>query len=231
MFRQVSLYSLPLVSLCLVLIVGIIGCGGGEDPEDDNNQPSIETITDRNLDVGDEISVRVYVTDMDLDDTHIITASSGNTSVAAVSVDDTSLTITGIGVGITIITVSATDDSGQDNAEAIPVTFHVTLNEPPPPPVDKGPCIVGMTLQPGEGCTYIANQKPVFFFVGEDGGGCRSSQQTGYAEIFGLPVEIEPLDDDSYFCVYDDIRNDTLYNTNFSADKKPDGSWTIENVP
>ena len=206
-----------------------VGCGAFEE---DNNQPSIETIDDKTLNAGDEAKVEVTITDTDVDDTHIISASSDDTTVATVSARDTTLTIVGMEAGTTTVMVSATDDSGQDNAAAVPLTFRVTVNEPLPPLldtlVDKGTCIVGMTLQPGESCTYIANQKPVIFFVREDGGGCRSSQQTGYGEIFGLPVEIEPLDDDGYICVYDDIDKDMLYRTNFAADKNPDGTWTID---
>ena len=209
-----------------------IGCGVSEE---DNSQPSIATILPKMLNVGDEIQVNVPITDADVDDTHIINASSDDTSIATVSVDEDSLTITGNAVGMTMITVSATDDSGQNNDTSIPITFQVTINEPPPPLVDtlvdKGTCTVGMTLQPRESCTYIANQKPVIFFVSEDGGGCRSSQQTAHTEVFGVPVRIEPIDDDTYICVYDDIDKDMLYRTNFAASKNPDGSWTIENVP
>lgn len=221
-----------ILSTFLFTSLFFIGCG---ESEEDNNQPLIETITDKTFDVGDTQKVRVSITDADVDDTHIINASSDDTNIATVSVDEDSLTITGNAVGMTMITVSATDDSGQNNDTSIPVTFHVTVNEPPPPLVDtlvdKGTCTVGMTLQPGESCTYIANQKPVIFFVSEDGGGCRSSQQTAHTEVFGVPVRIEPTDDDAYICVYDDIDKDMLYRTNFAASKNPDGSWTIKNVP
>ncbi len=220
------------LSILLFTSLLFVGCGTFEE---DNNQPSIETITDKTLDVGNTRKVRVYITDADVDDTHIINASSDNTNIATVSVDEDSLTITGNGVGMAIITVSATDSSGQNNDTSIPVTFQVAINEPPPPLrdtlVDKGTCIVGMTLQPGESCTYVANQKPVLFFVSEDGGGCRSSQQTAHTEVFGIPVKIEPIDDDAYICVYDDIDKDMLYSTNFAASKNPDRSWTVKNVP
>ena len=74
----------------------------------------------------------------DVDDIHIISAASDNPNVATVSVETDSVVITGNAAGTTTITVSATDDSGQDNAEAIPVTFMVTVNEPPPPLLVEG---------------------------------------------------------------------------------------------
>ena len=137
------------------------GCGASED---DNTQPSIETINDKTLNVGDETTVEVNITDADIDDTHIISASSDDTTVATVSVRDATLTIIGVEVSNTTVIVSVTDDSDQDNAAAVPVTFQVTVNEPPPsvqiglgvnqPPssfVDKGDCTVGMYGATGRG--------------------------------------------------------------------------------
>ena len=37
MFRSVNLYIFWLVSLCTVLVVGITGCGEGEDKTDEEN--------------------------------------------------------------------------------------------------------------------------------------------------------------------------------------------------
>ena len=92
-----------------------------------NSQPVIEAISDQTLEVDDKTAVEINVTDADIEDTHIINASSDDTAIATVSVNNTTLTITGIAGGMTTITVSATDDSGQDNAEATPETFEVTV--------------------------------------------------------------------------------------------------------
>ena len=110
----------------IMLVVPILLTGCGED--DGNSQPTIKSISDITLDVGDERTVEVNITDADVDDTHTISASSDDTTVATVSVDGATLTITGKAAGTATITVTATDDSGQDNAEATQVTFMVTVN-------------------------------------------------------------------------------------------------------
>ena len=69
----------------------------------------------------------VNITDADVGDTHTISASSDDTTIAAVSVNNTTLTISGIAEGTTTITVSATDDSGKNNAAATPLTFQITV--------------------------------------------------------------------------------------------------------
>ena len=218
---------LILFTLLFAIPFILIGCGA----LDDNSQPSIEPITDQTLYVGDKTTVEVNVTDADVDDTHIINASSDDTNIATVSVDDTSLTIISKAVGRTMITVSATDDSSQDSADATPVMFLVTINEY----VDKGLCSVGMTLQPGQSCTYFADQEPVVFYVNGDSEGCRMSDLSYTTEIFGLPVEVtfESL------CADEDIRGDEIYirgednplDPNFHVSKNRDGSWTIDKVP
>ncbi len=217
---------LIILTLSLVMSFIIVGCG----ETDDNNQPVIDLLDDKTLEIGETRTVRVYITDVDIDDIHIIRASSDNPNVATVSVDDTSLTIIGNAVGMTTITVSATDGSGQDNDTSLPITFQVTVNEPPPPPINKGLCVVGMTLQPGEGCIYIANEEPVLFYVNEDGSGCRMSEQPiVYNPSEGINIRIQT--GKGGLCVYDDIRGDAFYNTIFSADKNSNGSWTISRVP
>lgn len=75
------------------------------------------------------MEVKVIVTDADVEDTHTVSVSSHPTDVVTVSVNGTTLTIKGIAVGTATLTVSATDNSGQGNAAAIPVTFAVTVNE------------------------------------------------------------------------------------------------------
>ena len=80
-----------LTVVLLVTSLALISCGAFED---DNNQPAIGPITDQTLDVGDKTTVDVNITDADIDDTHIISVSSEDKSVATVSVDAAVITIT-----------------------------------------------------------------------------------------------------------------------------------------
>ena len=232
--------TLILFTLSLAIPLGLMSCG----MLDDNTQPTLDSISDKTLEIGDTRTVRVYITDADVDDTHIINASSDGTNVATVSVDDTSLTIEGKTAGMATITVTATDDSGQDNATSTPVTFQVTVDEPSPrvtldfglginrPPssfIDKGACTVGMTLQPGEGCHYDDDLfAELIFFVQDDGKACRE-QVPKVIEGIEIPEHLRPRN--LKFCVEWDIERDDFFETSFSARKNPDGSWTIKNVP
>ena len=99
---------LIIISILFGVPFVLIGCGA----LDNNTQPTLDPISDKMLDVSDERTVDVYITDADVDDTYIINASSDNPSVATVSVDENSVIITGKAVGMTTITVTATDDSG-----------------------------------------------------------------------------------------------------------------------
>ena len=127
----------------------------------DNSQPVIKTIIDQTLDVGDETMVAVNITDADADDRHTISASSADTAIASVTINNTILTIRSIAVGTTTITVSATDDSREDNAAATPVVFKVIVNDPYTPfaglTVAFGRVVFkagGLSLQAG-GCIFI----------------------------------------------------------------------------
>ena len=155
--------------------------------------------------------VALNITDEDTDDTHIIKVSSDNTTIATASVADTTLTIIGVAAGTAIITVSVTDDSSEDNAASTPVAFQVTVNEL----IDRGACVVGMTLGPGESCTYGRDpfgEADIVFSIHQDGRSCRTR------------VDLK-------HCVDSNIEQDDFFGTNFSANKNPDGSWTIESVP
>ena len=226
----------------LFTLLCFFGCGAAED---DNSQPSIETITDQTLDVGDAATVDVHITDVDVDDVHTIGAFSDDTAVATVLVRDSTLSITGMAVGTATVTVSVTDYSGQDNAVAVPVTFEVTVNEPPPtetfevgiglnqPPssfIDKGACTVGMTLKPGEGCSYDSNDSfaEIIFSVLPDGTMCREQVPLFRGQL-EIPEQFRPRN--LKFCVEWNIERDNFFGTSFSATKNPDGSWTIEDVP
>lgn len=220
-----------------------IGCGAFEE---DNSQPAIETITDKTLNVGDRTQVDVTITDADVDDTHIISASSDDTTVATVSVRDTTLTITAVEVGNATVTVSATDDSSEGNALSIPVTFEVTIdppatgvtvglgiNQPPSSFIDKGDCTAGMTLKPGESCSYDSNNPlaKINFSVLQDGTACREEvpDSWDFEGELQIPEQFQPSD--LKLCVEWNIGRDNFFDTDFAASKNPDGSWTIENVP
>ena len=212
-----------LAVVLLVTSLALISCGSFED---DNNQPSIGLIPDKTLDLDDKITVDVNIIDADIEDTHTINASSDDTTITTVSVNAASITITAKAEGMTTVIVSTTDDSGQDNATSTPVAFKVTVNEPPPPPPIRANqvCKVGMTLGPGESCGY---GRLVVFSVREDGTACRASSQPIYHNVFGIDVRI----DNPSICGDHDIEQDDFFNTNFSADKNHDKSWTIERLP
>lgn len=143
--------------IMLVISLLLFSCGEGEF--DENTQPTIKPIFDITLDITTERTVKISITDADVDDTHTIRASSDNTNIAAVSVDETAVTITGKAAGTATITVSATDDSREDNAEANPVTFKVSVNDPLDP------------YQPLEGL-IVSNGRIQFLFFNVSGGGC-----------------------------------------------------------
>ena len=218
MFQQVIPHSsLWLVSLCAVLIIGNIGCG-----EEDNSQPIIEAIRDIKINVDAESTVEVNITDADVRDTHSIRASSSDKTIAIVSANPArqflnsfiaTLSISStLAEGVTTVTVSVTDDSGQDNAESTPVTFQVTVE----PYVNKGRCAVGMVLEAGESCTYFADGAEVLFYVKRDLG-CRGTET---AEGKRLRL-----------CVSPRIERDDFFNTRFAAEKNADESWTVKRIP
>ena len=127
-----SIHSLLILTVAALLYIQI-GCDG-DNPASvpRNSQPVIAEIPDKAVHAGTDTTVQVQVIDSDVDDTHIISASSGDTAIATVSVSNTTLVIKGIASGEVTITISATDDSGQNNAQSESVTFQVTVPEPPP---------------------------------------------------------------------------------------------------
>ena len=212
-----------LATILLIISVFFVSCGF----QDDNNQPEIESLTDHTLYVGDKTTVEVYITDADVDDIHTISASSDNPTVVTVSFGENHLTITGNAAGMATITVSATDDSEQDNATSLPVTFQVTVNEQP---INKGFCVVGMILQPGEGCVYFTDQGVGFFYVNDDSEGCRRLSYT--SEIFGLPVDVTlNLEcEDKNITGGEALIHGEWQPYGFHASKNSNGSWTIDKV-
>ncbi|MCY3743897.1 MAG: Ig-like domain-containing protein [Candidatus Poribacteria bacterium] len=213
----------------VILLTSIIfaSCGVSID----NAQPEINSIDDQTIEINDTRRIPVNITDADMDDTHIINVSSDNPRVADVSVDADSLIIIANTAGIATITVTATDSSTQDNAISMPVTFQVTVNAPL---INKGMCVVGMTLQPGESCTYAVDQVPITFYVNQDNQGCRKTDHTYTTEIFGLPVTIKV----EFVCADEDITGEEInisgdnpFDRDFHANKNRDGSWTIDKIP
>ena len=139
----------------------------------DNNPPSIETLTDETitdqtltLAVNSRKTVEFFVTDVDDDDTHTVSASSENTTIATASVADTAVTIKGLAAGSTTVTITATDDSGQDNA-ASSIVYEVNVIEPQVVASTSSPLtelsldegVVTLTLV---GLTY--DQQALFYF-------------------------------------------------------------------
>ena len=158
------------LSAFLLILLLFVGCGeAGESVV--NSQPSIVAIPNQTVDVGKTVEVEINITDADAGDTHTVNASSNNTDVATVSVSKSTLSIKAIAEGTAIIEVAAKDDSGQDNAAAIPVTFNVTT-------VTINFCQVGDVLQPGERCfngngqafTVLENGSGHYGFVTSGGG-------------------------------------------------------------
>ena len=118
----------PKASLIILTIISFgissvfISCGSSEDDDVSPTPPTDEIIsTDQPLILAVNSSRTVNI----IYDTHTISASSENTAVATVSVADAILTITGIAVGSTTVTITATDSSGAE-----PVFFDVTVIEP-----------------------------------------------------------------------------------------------------
>ena len=103
----------------------VVGCGGGGG--DINFQPLVGAIGDQTLAVGETLSVQASVSDGNPQDSHRFTASSSDAGVASVTVNGTVLTLNGMAPGTATITVTARDNSGEANAESLPVRFNVTV--------------------------------------------------------------------------------------------------------
>ena len=135
--KHFSLYILVLGFIKLFLtavLIGIlfafVGCGG-------NDQPFIDTIDNQTIAVNASRTMEVYITDSDKKDMHTVKTFSENTDIADVYVkrrnieaeDIVNISIEGKRKGRTVIVVSATDDSGQDNDTA-EMVFDVIVVDP-----------------------------------------------------------------------------------------------------
>ena len=97
-----------------------------------NSRPVVAAIADVEVGNGSTAVRDVTVMDADASDTHTVTAVSGNTSVATVSVTGKRVTVRGVGGGTATVTVRATDDSGASNATSAARTFTVTVSNTRP---------------------------------------------------------------------------------------------------
>lgn len=118
----------------LPLALGVGGCGGGgggsepqPPPAPGNAKPTVQAVADQALTIGDSVDLTVSVNDADAADTHTLSATVSNEAAATVSVDGMTLTITANDSGVATVTVTATDDSGRNNASSDPATFDVIV--------------------------------------------------------------------------------------------------------
>ena len=219
----------------------LVGCGSGDDGE--------EVVTPAAAFVsahppGGEITANATIT-LTFDNTPTdVTVTAGTVTVAGKN----AVIVGPFTRGPLALTINWADGSqtlnyivtGPDNNNIVPPA-EPEVNEtgpdnnnivPPAEPevneelVDRGVCAVGMKLKQGEKCRYVADQAKVVFSVKEDGTACREGGPV-FQVIFGAKVRVDNFN----ICVGNDIERDDAFNSDFSASKNPDGSWTIEMVP
>ena len=117
-------------------------------------------------------------------------------------------------------------DEEEDTPEASVGANPLVEKEPEPPLNDRGACAAGMTLKPGDSCSYVAGEVNVVFFVQQDGSACREGGPV-IPEVFGGQVRV----DNFQFCRNDNIERDDAFKSDFAANKNPDGSWTVNGLP
>ena len=127
-------FSVVNILIIFTILIGgsfvLIGCGG-------NDQPFFKTIDNQTLAIDARRTLEIPVRDRDEKDRHTFSAYSANSRIADVVVHErihspisiADLIIEGVAEGSTSITVSATDDSGEDNA-TFEQEFVVTVVEP-----------------------------------------------------------------------------------------------------
>ena len=99
--------------LAVAVVVALLGCGDGVDP-DPNSAPSVTSaIPDQLLTEGDTVKIDLtsHFTDPD-GDALTYTAASSNASVTSVSILGNRLTLIGVAPGEATVTVTATDTGG-----------------------------------------------------------------------------------------------------------------------
>ena len=131
--KSIKLAKVNLLILVLIFCsVSYVFTGCGE-----NDQPFIETIDNQTIAIDAKRTLEIYIKDSDKKDMLTVRATSNNSKVATVSVSRrdlntigvADLTIESVTAGSTFVTVSATDDSGQDNDTA-EMVFDVIVVEP-----------------------------------------------------------------------------------------------------
>ncbi len=98
-----------------------------------NKRPRVAFIEDQELVIGDNVDVTVDVTDGDETDGYSVEANAPENCVAELALLDGTLTLTGLLAGSVEVTITATDDSGADNATSTPRTFTVEVRHPVAP--------------------------------------------------------------------------------------------------
>ena len=98
-----------------------------------NKRPRVAFIEDREILIGESVDVTVDVTDGDETGIFSVEANAPETCVAELVTVDGTLTLTGLLAGRVEVTVTATDDSGSDNATSTPRMFAVEVRHPDAP--------------------------------------------------------------------------------------------------
>ena len=98
-----------------------------------NKRPRVAFIEDHELLIGESVDVTVDVTDGDDTDSYSVEANAPQNCVAELTAVDGTLTLTGLLAGSVEVTVTATDDTGADNATSAARTFTVEVRHPVAP--------------------------------------------------------------------------------------------------
>lgn len=127
------------------VVVSLLGCGGGTDP-DPNRAPSVRgEIPDRQMTEGDTVTIDVksYFTDPD-GDSLTYAAAASDASVLSASVSESRLTLIALAPGEAEVTVTATDPGGLKATQAFDATVEhrnrapVLADSIPEQALDKG---------------------------------------------------------------------------------------------
>ena len=145
--RRRSKCSSPLVLVLAAAVAGLVAAGCGDDPAAPVACGPLPQVT---VNAGEESSVAVCFTDAN-GDMLSYTATSSNPAVATASITGTSITVTGVAPGSTMVTVTA-EDTGGLQAE---MSFAVMIPSRAPEPRGTVP---SDTVEVGETATVDASQ-------------------------------------------------------------------------
>ncbi len=145
---------------------------------------------------------------VDILDLTAVSQNFGTATPALVNQDGTvdilDLTAVSLNFGTAAPALPHADVNGDgtvDILDLVAVASH--FGERTTTPAEKVRCFVGMTLKPGESCSYSGSE----FDVGQDGSACLYNY----------------LGNGDLFCGFNRVHN-------FSASKNGDGTWTIESL-